>query len=140
MNTWNHLRPYALKPFNYKDILVQLHRNNDYSKNVTTLNNRAVDLLILFLEMNGYAYNPDIAMVWFEEIRPHFGKQADSYRRALCMIADYHHTSSIYLESVYRVTPSHFYQLPAWCFSAADGYVETKLNHYRLKPVGSVCC
>ena len=86
MNTWNHLRPYALKPFNYKDILVQLHRNNDYSKNVTTLNNRAVDLLILFLEMNGYAYNPDIAMVWFEEIRPHFGKQADSYRRALCTI------------------------------------------------------
>lgn len=112
----------------YKDILVQLHRDNEYSKCVTTLNNRAVDLLILFLEMNGYAYNPDIAMVWFEEIRTHFGKQADSYRRALCMIADYHHTSSISLESVYRVTPSHFYQLPAWCFEAADGYVKTKIK------------
>lgn len=112
----------------YKDILVQLHRKNGYSKNVTTLNNRAVDFLILFLEMNGYAYNPDIAMVWFEEIRPHFGKQAASYRRALCMIADYYHTSSISLEAVYRVTPSHFYQLPAWCFAAADGYVETKIK------------
>lgn len=112
----------------YKDILVQLHRNNDYSKNVITLNNRAVNLLILFLEMNGYAYSPDIAMVWFEEIRPHFGKQADSYRRALCMIADYHHTSAISLESVYRVTTSHFYQLPAWCFPVADGYVKTKIK------------
>lgn len=112
----------------YKDILVQLHRNNDYSKNVTTLNNRAVDLLILFLEMNGYAYSPDIARVWFEEIRPHFGKQADSYRRVLCMIADYHHTSLFSLESVYRVTPSRFYQLPAWCFAAADGYVKTKIK------------
>lgn len=112
----------------YKDILVQLHRNNDYSKNVTALNNRAVDLLILFLEMNGYAYNPDIARVWFEEIRLHFGKQADSYRRVLCMIADYYHTSSFSIESVYCVTPSRFYQLPAWCFAAADGYVETKIK------------
>lgn len=112
----------------YKDILVQLHRNHGYSKTVTALNNRAVDLLILFLEMNGYAYNPDISMVWFEEIRPHFGKQADSYRRALCMIADCHHTSSISLESVYRAAPSQFYQLPAWCFAAADGYVETKIK------------
>ena len=112
----------------YKDILVQLHHNHGYSETVTALNNRAVDLLILFLEMNGYAYNPDIAMAWFEEIRPHFGKQADSYRRALCMVADFHHTSSISLESVYRATPAHFYQLPAWCFAAADGYVETKIK------------
>lgn len=112
----------------YKEILVQLHRDNGYSKNVITLNNRAVDLLILFLEMNGYKYNPDIAMIWFKEVRSHFGKQADSYRRALCMIASYHHTSSLSPETIYRAAPSRFYQLPEWCFSAASDYVETKIK------------
>lgn len=110
----------------YKDTLVQLHRNNGYSKNVTALHNRVVDLLILFLEMNGYAYSPDIAMAWFEEIRPHFGKQAGYCRRALCMVADCHRTSSVSLGSVYRAAPSRFCQIPAWCFPAANGYVETK--------------
>lgn len=112
----------------YKNLLVQFHHDNDYSKNVTTLNNRAVDLLILFLENNGYSYNPDIAMVWFEEIRPSFGKQADSYRRALCLVADYHHTSSFSLEVMYRVTPSKFYRLPEWCFAVAENYVNTKIK------------
>lgn len=110
----------------YKDTLEQLHRDNAYSKTIITANNRAVDLLILFLDMNGYAYSPDIAKIWFEEVRPHFGNQADSYRRALCMIADYHYTSTISLETVYRAVPSRFYQLPSWCFKAAYDYVETK--------------
>lgn len=44
------------------------------------------------------------------------------------MIADYYHTSSFSLESVYRVTPTRFYQLPAWCIAAADGYVKTKIK------------
>lgn len=112
----------------YKNTLVQLHRDNAYSKTIITTNNRAIDLLMLFLDMNGYTYSPEIAMVWFEEVRSHFGNQADSYRRALCMIADYHYTSTISLETVYRAATSRFYQLPAWCFRAADGYVETKRN------------
>ena len=112
----------------YKDDLVQLHRNNDYSKTIVSTNNRVIDLLILFLEMNGYSYNPDIAMVWFEEICPHFGTQVNAYRRALCMIADRYYKSSITLETVYRVNPSRFYQLPAWCLEVANGYVETKIK------------
>lgn len=126
MESSEHIHPKIL--LKYKNALVQLHRDNNYNEAVISLNNRAVDLLILFLEMNGYAYTPDIAMNWFLEIRPHFGNQADSYHRVLCMIADYHHTSSIHLESVYRITPSKFYQLPSWCFAAANAYVNTKIN------------
>ena len=71
----------------YKDLLVQLHCNNGYSKNVTTLNNRAVDLLILFLETYGYSYSPAIAMMWFEEVRSSFGKQGSTGGRFLCTSA-----------------------------------------------------
>lgn len=112
----------------YKDILIQLHRDNGYSKCIISSNNRTLDLLILFLEMNNYNYNPDIAKVWFEDICFYFGKQKDSYRRTLCMIAEYHDSSSIVLETVYRVTPSRFYLLPEWCLTVAEGYVETKIK------------
>jgi len=113
---------------NYKDILIRLHFDNGYSKSVITTNNRAVDLLILFLDMNGYGYNPDIATIWFEEIRPYFGTQVYPYRRALCMVADYHIRSSIPLEKMYLSNPSKFYKLPEWCFDIANGYVETKIK------------
>lgn len=110
----------------YKNDLLQLHRDNQYSKSYVVVNNRVVDLLMLFLEMNEYAYNPDIAMVWFEEIRSYLGKQEFSYHRALCMITEYFHKSQVSLETIYRITPSKFYQLPEWCFSAANDYVQTK--------------
>lgn len=110
----------------YKEVLVNLHRQNGYTKSVVTVNNRAADLLILFLEMNGYRYSPEIAFVWFEEIRTYFGTQASAFRRALCMIADYHHSSRVALETVYREKPSAFSLIPEWCRDAANRYVESK--------------
>lgn len=110
----------------YKNDLLRLHRDNQYCHSYVVINNRVVDLLILFLEMNGYTYNPDIAMVWFEEIRLKLGKQEFSYHRVLCMIAEYFHNQPISLETVYRITPSRFYQIPEWCFSIANEYVQIK--------------
>ncbi len=112
----------------YKETLVNLHRQNGYSKSVVTVNNRTADLLILFLEMNGYCYNPEIAFLWFDEILPYLGTQAPAFRRALCMIADCHHSSRIVLETIYREKPSAFSLIPEWCRDAANRYVESKIN------------
>lgn len=112
----------------YKGVLASLHQENGYSKSVVTMNNRAADLLILFLEMNGYRYSPEIAIVWFEEMRPYFGNQAPSFRRALCMMEDYHHSSKIGLETIYREKPSAFSLIPEWCRDAANRYVESKIR------------
>jgi site-specific recombinase XerD len=106
--------------------LVQLHRDNSYSKGVISLNNRVIDLLILFLEMNGYRYNPEISKIWFEAMIPWFGTQADSVHRVLCMAADYHRDFNAHLEVIYRKKKSAFYQLPAWCLETAEKYVESK--------------
>lgn len=113
---------------NYKDKLVQLHRDNGYSKAARTANNRIIDFLIMFLDMNGYKYNPDIALLWFDEISSCFGKQTAVYRRALCMIADYYNTSTFMPDKIYRSSSSKFYQLPQWCFGAASSYVEMKIK------------
>lgn len=116
----------AQELYNYKEALKCLHIDNEYSRDVVSANNRAVDLLILFLEMNGYRYSPEISMIWFEEVRPQFKKEAGTIRRALCMVADYHRSSDVRLETVYRSKPQAFNCLPAWCREPAHRYVNMK--------------
>lgn len=110
----------------YREYSRQLHNENGYSKTVATAHNRAIDLLILFLEMNGYRYNPEIAVVWFDSISPCFGKEKDTIYRSLCMVAEYHTTSCINLATVHRRKPRAFELLPEWCREATDKYVASK--------------
>lgn len=112
----------------YKSVSDQFHVNNEYSKAVRTVNNRAADLLILFLDMNGYRYSPAIAMVWLKGCSHRFGTEINSFRRALCLIAQYHESSVIKAESIFRVKPRAFDLIPEWCREAAIRYVELKLH------------
>lgn len=110
----------------YKEISNRIHVANEYSKNTISINNRAVDLLILFLEMNGYEYNPEIANIWFKEICPYFKSCWYAIRRSLCIVADYYYSEEIRLEAVYRTKPRAFDLLPEWCRESAGRYVEIK--------------
>lgn len=112
----------------YKEAVVTLHRQNDYSKTMTSAYNRAADLLIMFLEMNGYRYSPAIARIWFLETQSCFGTEVGTIKRSLCLIADYHETSEIHIEKMYRNKASAFESLPEWCCGAAHSYVETKIK------------
>lgn len=139
---WNHVSPEAHERIEavlfssatattrelceYKEISNRLHADNGYSKAIISANNRAVDLLILFLEMNGYRYHPEIAMIWFEEIRPHFKNESGTIRRSLCMAADYYYSSEIRMEAVYRKKPKAFDLLPEWCREPAGRYVDMR--------------
>ena len=110
----------------YRDHSRNLHLENGYSKSMISSYDRAIDLLILFLEMNGYRYNPEIAMVWFEDVSDCFGKEADTIRRSLCLISDYHSCNKINLEAVYRRKVRAFDLLPEWCKEGAGCYVDSK--------------
>ena len=110
----------------YRDYSMQLHHENGYSKSVSSAHKRAIDLLILFLEMNGHRYNPEIAIVWFNSICHYFGKEQDTMYRSLCMVAEYHTASCIDLVTVHRRKPGAFYLIPEWCKEAAVKYVESK--------------
>lgn len=112
--------------YEYKEMLNRLHADNGYSKTIISTNNRAVDLLILFLEMNGYGYNPEIAEIWFEETRRYFKNDLPTIRRSLYMAADYFHSAGIRLEAVYLTKPRAFDLLPEWCREPAGRYVDTK--------------
>ena len=128
----------------YKDYSMKLHLENGYSKSARSSYAKAADLLILFLEMNGYGYNPEIAMAWFGGVSHFFGAEADTIRRSLCMIADYHSTSGINLEAVYRSKPRAFDLLPAWCSGAAGRYVDSKekegWEHSTMDMIRSSIC
>lgn len=114
------------KLYEYKEVLLRIHADNGYCKNVISANNRAVDLLILFLDMNSYAYSPEIAEVWFREVSHWFKTEDDTIHRALFMVADYHRSANIQLEKVYHMTPRAFDLLPEWCREDANGYVSEK--------------
>lgn len=114
------------KLLEYKETLNKLHSDNGYSKTVRTLNNRAVELLALFLDMNRYRYNPDIAMAWFDGCSHHFNKEAISIRRALCLAACCHRSFEIRPETVFRIKPRAFELIPEWSRDAARRYVDAK--------------
>ncbi|MBP5291562.1 MAG: tyrosine-type recombinase/integrase [Lachnospiraceae bacterium] len=110
----------------YRDYSIRLHQENGYSKAVTTVLRRTIDLLILFLEMNGYKYNPEIATIWFDSVCSCFGKEKYSIYRSLCIVAEYHTSSCINLLAVHRMKPKAFDLLPEWSREAAVKYVESK--------------
>ena len=112
----------------YKNVSDQFHADNGYSKVVRSVNNRAADLLILFLDMNGYRYSPAIAMAWMNGCIHRLGTEINSFRRALCLIAQYHESSVIKAESVFRVKPRAFELIPEWCKQAAESYVKSKIQ------------
>lgn len=112
----------------YKEETEKLYVANGYSKTMITGYRRAADLLILFLEMNGYRYNPEVSVLWFTDIRHYFGEQAATIRRGLLLIADYYRTSQVRLEKIYRSKPSDFYLLPEWCRLPAEEYVDSKIK------------
>lgn len=110
----------------YKDLLEEIHRDNGYSNTMVTAYRSAAELLILFLEMNDYRYNPEISMLWFSDTKQFLGTQADIYRRSLCLIADFHKTGCFPIEKMYLERLSAFSQLPEWCREPADRYVDLK--------------
>lgn len=79
----------------YRNAIEKYLIDSGYSKAVMTVNIRAIELLLLFLEMNRYPYNASIAMLWFEGCRHHFGGEDFSIRRALLLVEGYHRTGKI---------------------------------------------
>lgn len=112
--------------YQYKEISNQLYSDQGYGKTTISANNRALDLFILFLEMSGYQYNPEIASLWFEEVRLYLKKDSYMIHRSLCLAADYYRSAEIRLEKVYRTKPQAFELLPEWCREPASRYVAAK--------------
>jgi len=110
----------------YQLISKKIHIENEYSKAIRSVNNRALDFLILFLDMNGYGYSPEISILWFNSVSHYFSTEAGSIHRALRLIAQYHNNSKIKLDTVFRIKPPSFTLLAQWCKKAADSFMENK--------------
>lgn len=95
---------------------------------MVTANIRAAELLLLFLDMNGYPYSPQIALLWFEGCRSHFGGEDFTIRRALFLVSDFHRTGQFELNLVFREVPRAFLLIPEWCKEAAYRYEGYKIK------------
>lgn len=106
--------------------LRRLHIENGYSRSVLWAGDKVANLLILFLDMNGYEYNPETAGVWFEGIKKHLGTDAVAMKHALCLLGQYHESQEFDLEQVVGHKTSRYYTLPGWCREAGDHFMENR--------------
>ena len=112
----------------YQVRLRRLHIENGYSRSVLWAGDKAANLLILFLDMNGYGYNPETAEVWFEGVKKHLGTDAVAMKRALCLLGQYHEGQGVDLEQVVGHKTSRYYTLPEWCREAGDRFMENRFR------------
>lgn len=112
----------------YRNGIEKCMTENGYSRSMITANIRAIELLLIFLDMNGYPYNPQIALLWFEGCRSHFGQEDYTIRRALLLVADFHRTGRFEINSVFREVPRAFLLIPEWCKEAAYRYEGYKIQ------------
>ena len=110
----------------YHARLRQLHVENGYSRSVLWAGDKVANLLILFLDMNGYGYTPETAEVWFEGVRKHLGADAVAMKRALCLLGQYHEGQGFNLEQVVGHRTSRYYTLPGWCREAGDCFMDSR--------------
>lgn len=110
----------------YQVISEKVHCKEGYCKSVITAFRRAAELLLLFLDMNGYPYNPEIAELWFHDVRCLCGAEASAAHRSLCLIAAYHESSALPVYSVFREKKRAFGLLPEWSKEAAYRYESNK--------------
>jgi site-specific recombinase XerD len=112
----------------YQTISEKEHSKNEYSRSVISAYRRAVDLLILFLDIHGYTYNPELAMLWFTSIRHLCGTESSTIRRSLCLIATYHESAELSMYSVFREKKRAFDLIPEWSKEFAYKYVDNKIK------------
>lgn len=112
----------------YRNGIEKCMTDNGYSRSVVPANVRAIELLLIFLDMNGYPYNPQIAQLWFEGCRSHFGQEDVTIRRALLLVAGFHRTGRFEINSVFRGVPRAFMLIPEWCKEAAYKYEGYKIQ------------
>lgn len=128
----------------YQQALSKLHLEQEYSKSIRTSYKKITDLLIMFLEMNGYRYNPEIAMLWFNDIFGDPDRKYHVFKRGLNLIGQYHAEGEFRLATMFLNKRSKFQLLPEWCRPAAERYVAVKTKegwaHSTLDMIRSSIC
>ena len=110
----------------YQVRLRLLHVENGYSRSVLWANDKVANLLILFLDMNGYGYNPGTAEAWFDGVKKHLGADAVAMKRALHLLGQYHESHRFNLMQVVGHKTSRYYTLPGWFREAGDSFMESR--------------
>lgn len=74
-----------------------------------------LDLLYLFLDMNGLGYTPEVGWLWFESAAVFFGTNAKMSRRILSLFEDFSEQGRVNAEKTFRYGPILFDTIPEWC-------------------------
>ena len=84
---------------------------------------------LLFIEMHGLGYHKGIADIWLEnEKKHHKGSGWKQVRRIINLFDLYVHEGDVIPQIIFRTKPMLCDQLPDWCRSELDEYLDLKLR------------
>ncbi len=87
--------------------------------------------LYLFLYRHGFRYHPDIADIWFSEIRSELGNSWKNWRRILKLYKQYTEEGIILKGTRYTYRPDLLDTFPEWCRSAVQNFMDRLLKEFR---------
>lgn len=87
--------------------------------------------LYLFLKIHNLGYLPEIAWMWFSEIKNNIGVSWKHWRRILKLYEEYTETGDISAHKKYSYEPSSLVLLPEWCKEPILAFMRQKLREFR---------
>lgn len=97
-------------------------KESNYGYTVLKCFRQALSTMYLFLDIHGLGYLPEIADIWFSEIRQVLPRNWKMWRRALSLFEEYTKSADILPQKRFIYTPGVFDSLPEWCMEAIEGF------------------
>lgn len=96
-----------------------------------------LDLLYLFLDMNGLGYTPEVGWLWYGAAAGSLGTNANMSRRVLSLFAGFSEQGRVDAEKTFRYGPVLFDTIPEWCRPALLEFLDLKKK--EGKSASTVC-
>lgn len=104
-------------------ILLEQHH---YSNTIRRCAKHTLSLLFIFLDMNDLGYLPEIASIWFDNVKPLLLSSWQMARRTLRQFEQYVREGGIKPERIYMYRTTRFEKLPDWCQTILGEFLELK--------------
>lgn len=113
------------------EAFVETLQRHGYVGTTLYLARHILTALYLFLETYGLGYLPEVAWIWFCEIRNTMGSSWKHWRRILKCYEEYTVNGDILTDKKYRYEPSLLESLPPWCNEQVTAFLNRKKREFR---------
>lgn len=105
---------------------ITLLQNKRYAETAMNSSKATLNLLFLFLDINGFEYSREISLKWFGCTKDVFGTNAVMSRRIIFLFNDYYQKGILDPKVIYSYQQSRLSQFPDWCRVPMTSFLDLK--------------